>query len=247
MSYRRNPAAVRAPHVAVNILRNCHSSCCVELGQTRVICAISPPQQLIHEYRGKRGRIAVHLHHAMNSINNDNSSKHNSNNDIVSTFTPSTSSFLFLASRDDNLNNTDRALALALQGVAEQVVNLNSIPQLLVQVFIEVIHDDGAVLDAATLAMSSALAQGQFEMKDMFAACSAGVMKCGGQIVTDLRHYEEMQASVQVNVVTTLTTNRIVYFTQCGSCEPTTLLQLMETAMNGVQQRKQFWLSQLRA
>ena len=154
MNYRRDPAAVRAPHIAVNILRNCHSSCCVELGQTRVICAISPPQQLIHEYRGKRGRIAVHLHHALNNIINDNmmgANSNNNNNDSsnvntykngngnLSTFlpsssssTPSSSSLLLFAAQDDNVSNTDRALALALEGVAEQVVNLCSIPQLLV-------------------------------------------------------------------------------------------------------------------
>lgn len=211
---RQSTEAVRAIHVATNMLANCHSSACVEVGQTRVLCGVRPPQQLVQEYRGTRGRVSCQLRRTS-----------------------------ALAAAADN--SADRDMALALEGVAEQVVVLERIPQLLVEVLIEIVHDDGAVWDAAATALSAALTAGGVELYDTFTACSAAV-RPDGAIVADLTLEEEAAATARVVVCGGLSLGGVYYMCHQGACEAATMSQLVQTATKGMQLRKPLLLEQLR-
>ncbi|AIO02632.1 exosome-associated protein 4, putative [Leishmania panamensis] len=211
---RKSPEAVRAIHVATNMLANCHSSACIEIGQTRVLCGVRPPQQLVQEYRGTRGRVSCQVHRSLaSSLNLDNSS--------------------------------DRDMALALEGVAEQAVVLERIPQLLVEVLIEIVHDDGAVWDAATTALCAALTAGGVELYDSFSACSAA-LRHDGAIVADLAREEAATAIASVVVCSGLSLGGVYYCCHKGACEATTMSQLLQAAMKGIQVRKVPLLEQIR-
>lgn len=211
-------------HIALNILGHCHSSACVELGRTRVLCIVRRPQQLIQEYRGTRGRVSCQLHRAPSGA-------------AAATTGSGTLS--------DDLSHGDRDMALALEGVAEQLVVLESIPQLLVEVVIEVVSDDGGVWDAASTAMAAALAVGGFEMYDLFSSCSAGLLS-DGSIVTDMTSSEVRNALVTVEACTALTTGDIAFLSHHGTCEFATLMELTQAAMKGVQVRRSSIVKQIR-
>ncbi|AYU83868.1 exosome-associated protein 4 [Leishmania donovani] len=211
---RESPRAVRAIHVATNVLANCHSSACVEIGKTRVLCGVRPPQHLVQEYRGTRGRVSCQVHRS-------------------------------LASSSNLDNSGDRDMALALEGVAEQAVVLERIPQLLVGALIEVVHDDGAVWDAATTALCVALTAGGVEVYDTFSACSAALRR-DGAIIVDLTREEAATAMASVVVCSGLSLGGVYYCCHKGACEATTMSQLVQAATKGLQVRKVPLLEQIR-
>ncbi|KAG5464339.1 hypothetical protein LSCM1_00521 [Leishmania martiniquensis] len=211
---REHLEAVRAIHVATNVLANCHSSACVEIGQTRVLCGVRPPQQLVQEYRGTRGRVSCQVHRSL---------AYSSNHD----------------------HSCDRDMALALEGVAEQAVVLGRIPQLLVEVLIEVVHDDGAVWDAAATALCAALTAGGAEVYDTFSACSAA-LRHDGAIIVDPTREEAATAMASVVVCSGLSLGGMYYCCHKGACETATMSQLLQAAMKGLQVRKASLLEQIR-
>lgn len=211
--------AVRAIHVATNVLANCHRSACVEIGQTRVLCGVRPPQQLVQEYRGTRGRVSCQVHRGSASA---------------------------AASQSSLDNSSERDMALALEGVAEQVVVLDRIPQLLVEVLIDIIHDDGAAWDAAATALCAALTAGGIEVYDTFTACSAA-LRHDGAIVVDLTRDEEATATASVVVCSGLSLGGLYYCCHQGVCEPATISQLVLAAVKGMQVRKAPLLEQIRS
>lgn len=241
---------VRALHLALNPLAHGHSSACVEIGSTRVLCLVRPPQQLVHEYRGDRGRVSCRLERSVRS----------SIDAVAGHAAPSTAhrprsrrglsrhsrhrtGQAMVSMSDAEL----KAMGLALEGVAEQLVMLDAVPQLLIEVVLVILRDDGgAVWDAASTAMAAALARGGFAMWDLCSACSAGVL-CDGSLVCDLDASEQAEARVTVTVCVSLTRGGVVYMNCRGMCEPSTLTQLTQAAMRGVTCRRESLLTQMRA
>lgn len=213
-SSRKSPEDVRPFHIAINVLSGCHSSAAVEIGGTRVLCAIKRHQQLVQEYRGDRGRIACEVHR------------------VAST-----------SDKEDDVREMD--LSLALEGVTEQLVRLESIPQLLVEVTLEIVQDDGALWDALSTALSTALSVGGFEMLDMFSACSAALLEDGSMVV-DVRKAEESRAKAMVTVCSALNTKQIAYMHHQGTTDLTIMSQLLQATISGSEARKDHFLTQVR-
>ncbi|ORC91312.1 exosome-associated protein 4 [Trypanosoma theileri] len=206
-SYGRNsPEEVRCPHIALDVLGQCHSSACVEIGNTRVICAVHHPQQLVDEYRGNRGRVACTVRRSTSAAQRGLNAR--------AVVTP------------------EKDMALALEGVAEQVMMLEKIPQLLVEVVVEILAEDGAVWDAVTTSMSAALARGGFEMYDIFSACSAALLQ-DGALVTDPDAGEEGNARATALVCMMLNSGEVCYLLHRGLCEPGTVTELVTSALKG--------------
>ncbi|CAD2213064.1 exosome complex component MTR3, animal type [Angomonas deanei] len=208
------PKQLRKPHIAFNVVGNCLANTCVELGKTRVICVVRPPQQLVQEYRGDTGRISIQVHRAAASA-----------------------AAATMIGSGDMVARNDRDFALALEGVAEKMVRVEKISQLLIEVLFEVVNDDGGLWDAATIALSTAFAAGGIEMYDLFAACSVGIDESGSFLV-DLTTADEKRCSNVVTVCSTLTTGVLLYLEQQGTCELSTLQNMLQRATETVGARK---------
>ncbi|CBH18117.1 exosome-associated protein 4, putative [Trypanosoma brucei gambiense DAL972] len=215
---RRSPDEVRYPHIVLNVLGQSYSSACIEVGSTRVVCAVHHPQQLIDEYRGSRGRVACTVRRSSRA------QKHG------------------LAFRADVTPEKD--LALALEGVVEQAVVLEKIPQLLVEVVVEILAEDGGLWDAIATGVCAALASGGFEMYDTFSACGAALLP-DGSIVTDPSATEWNTAKATAVTCAMLNSGNMCFTAQRGSCEPTTALDLVTAALKGTLARKNVISSQL--
>lgn len=211
---------VRAVHIALNVLANCQSSACVEIGRTRVICVVRPPQQLVHEYRGTRGRVTCVVHRS-----------------------PTGGAEATVGGSGVGVGELD--MALALEGVAEQVVALHTVPQLLVETVIEVARDDGALWDAASTALTAALAVGGLDLYDVATACTAGLLP-DGSVAADLTAEQERRATALLTVCAGLQNRSIYYTCHRGLCEPGTLQRLSEEAMLGIDARREHILAQIR-
>ncbi|EAN85485.1 putative exosome-associated protein 4 [Trypanosoma cruzi] len=217
---RETPDGVRYPHIALDVLGQCHSSACVELGNTRVICAVHHPQQLVDEYRGSRGRVACTVRRSASA------GSHSAGSAQPSVVTP------------------EKDMSLALEGVAEEVVILEKIPQLLVEVVVEILAEDGGVWDAVATSMSAALVSGGFEMHDLFSACGSALLS-DGAVVLDPDAAEESNAQASALVCVMLNSGEICYARHQGSCEPGTVLELVSSAMKGCLSRKSAITTQL--
>ncbi|KAG8344298.1 3' exoribonuclease family domain [Trypanosoma vivax] len=215
---RKTPDSVRYPHVALNVVGHCHSSACVELGNTRVICAVHHPQQLIDEYRGERGRIGCTVRRSARASKGALP--------LRSGVTP------------------EKDMALALEGIIEQVVILEKIPQLLVELSVEILADDGGLWDAVATSASAALAGGGFEMYDSFSACSAALLH-DGALVVDPDEEEECSALAATVACVTLNAGDICYLSHRGMSEPATVTGLVSSALAGALSRGQAIRAQL--
>lgn len=215
---------VRPLYIVTNVIQHCHSSACVELGNTRVICIVRPPQQLVQEYRGSRGRVSCRVHRAVTGAEAATTGGTSRGSDA----------------------SCERDLALALEGVLEQIVVLESIPQLLVEVIVEIVRDDGGLWDAATTAMSAALAVGGFDMYSIVSASSAGLLE-DGSIVVDMTATQECRAVTIVTVCVSLGDSAMTFVQHRGASELPTLTLLTNAAVSGALARKNNIIEQITA
>lgn len=214
LTARKSANDVRPAYIALNVISNCLSSSAVEIGNTRVICAVRPPQQLVQEYRGDRGRVACEVRRVSSG-----------------------------GKKEDQIIEKD--LSLAIEGVLEELVMLESMPQLLIEVTLQIICEDGALWDTLTTALSTALAAGGIALKSLFSSCTAALLE-DGSVVVDVRKEEERKARVIVVVCASLFSKQIAYMKHQGATEISTLQQLVHTALDGAQARSEHIVSQLK-
>lgn len=86
-------------------------------------------------------------------------------------------------------NRRSKEIGMVIEKAFESVINLNDFPKAVVRVYIELLQTDSGTRCAGICAASLALADAGFEMKDLVAAVSCGVV--GGQAVVDLDKAEE--------------------------------------------------------
>lgn len=133
------------------IISKANGSCYMELGGTKLTCAIYGP-------RSTSGRTtASKAYSPLGSVN------------CEIEFAPFSQTTRRPYSRDAEEAEMSEVLASAL----EPAVRRELFPNAHVDVFVTVLQDDGAVMAAAIMAASAALAQAQLEMFDSVVACSA--------------------------------------------------------------------------
>lgn len=210
---QRSAREIRPTHIVAGCLSNCTSSSCVEIGTSRVLCCLRGPQQLTSEHRGTRGRIVCNV---------------------------LKEPYATARRQPQTFRNqiADKEIDTILEGVAEQLVILESIPQLQYEMTFDVVSSEGDDdLPALTAAMSVALMEAGVEMRDLATACGAA-LRDDGTILLDPTVPEGKGSLSYVLVIASSSTGTILYCNQRGGAEAMVAMDLFDVAVAGCLARR---------
>ena len=163
----RSPGDLRAPKIQLGVVSDCAGSASVEQGKSHVVCCVRGPVQLTSEYRGAKGKVSV---------------------------TVSISPFALKTRRDSKSMSSvslEKALGYVMEGICEQVVVLESFPQLCFELSAVVILSEAqgrggdkgeadvlaADIGALSTAVCAALTAAGVELKDVFTGVSMATLQ----------------------------------------------------------------------
>lgn len=220
----RSPTDIRASSIVTGIIANSCGSACAQIGGNKVVCSIRGPLQLTTEYRGNKGKIVCNVSYAPFALNNGlRLDPQNSSRGISS----------------------DRDLSFALEGICEQVVVLETFPQLYYELnFVVLSSEGGDDLPVLCSAACSALLQAGVEMSDVFAGSSSalcsdpelhssGPSSSSPTIIVDPSYAERLSCPAVCSVVATTSTGKTLFYSHEGSTRPETISSMFQHAVAG--------------
>lgn len=199
----REAHQVRGLQAAVAVLPACTGSAMVEVGGSKVVCAVRGPQQMVNEYRGNRGQIVCAMHRPPFAQKNRSD-----------------------PTMADVLANSEQMQIL--RSIIEQTVILERIPQLAYSCDVEIVSSAGEKSDlcVAVAAACLALSNAGVELFDLVAATTAVLRKDGSTLV-DPTPTEAQEAVASCVVCVSLATGSVLYMSHEGSVEPGQLRSLL--------------------
>mmetsp|Transcript_16319 Transcript_16319/g.24055 ORF Transcript_16319/g.24055 Transcript_16319/m.24055 type:complete len:285 (-) Transcript_16319:132-986(-) len=204
----RSYRALRQAHFTVSCFSNATGSSLVELGHTKVVCAVNGPHAAASGGMG-RGPLEFHSEGKLN---------------CQVSLPPTITQGIMNAGSSTNANQIDEAeLSLNLKdAIYASVLDLEKFSKSVIDVHVRVLQDDGGILVAAIIAASLALADAGVECCDLVSACSVCVVPSpannGDKLVCLVDPTEDEIELGQGYVTVALMPNRkeVTYWDQAG-------------------------------
>lgn len=196
-----------------NVSHSGSISACVECGDSRVVCSLRGPQQLVSEPRGHRGKIICSV-----------------------TYAPYAGATRKVQTARQAALTKD--IDLMLEGIAEQVVCLEEIPQIQFELIFHVVSsDDNGDVAALTAAMVMSLAKASIPMTDVVAASTTALMP-SGVVTCDPTAQELRDSTASCTVVAATSSGEVCFAKHHGNVDVSAALQLLEFAVSGAMLRR---------
>ncbi|CAI5743744.1 unnamed protein product [Peronospora destructor] len=202
---------MRRPFMQLGAVSGAAGSAYVELGRTRVVCAVYGPRTDTRARRefSKDGQMFCDVKYAPFSDK--------------------------LTRRDRGQDPDEMELSAIVQEALAPAVMLHKLPKCILSVFVTVLEDDGGIFAAVINCASLALADAAVEMYDMVTAASAGIIK--GSVVFDPSKEEEQRGDGTLALAYMPSMGQVTYMLQAGKIHHTQLqeaLDLCTDACTGV-------------
>ncbi|CUG89408.1 Hypothetical protein, putative [Bodo saltans] len=127
---------------------------------------------------------------------------------------------------------------LMLEGIAEQVVCLEEIPQIQFELIFHVVSsDDNGDVAALTAAMVMSLAKASIPMTDVVAASTTALMP-SGVVTCDPTAQELRDSTASCTVVAATSSGEVCFAKHHGNVDVSAALQLLEFAVSGAMLRR---------
>ncbi|KAG7385547.1 Exosome complex component MTR3 [Phytophthora pseudosyringae] len=210
---RASSDEMRRPFMQLGAVSGAAGSAYVELGRTRVVCAVYGPRTDTRARRefSKDGQLVCDVKYAP---------------------------FADKATRRERGQDPDEMeLSAIVEEALAPAVMLHKLPKCIVSVFVTVLEDDGGVFAAAINCASLALADAAVEMYDVVTASSAGIVN--GLVVLDPSREEEQRGDGKLALAYMPSVGRVTYMLQAGKIHHTQLqeaVDLCTDACTGVTQ-----------
>mmetsp|Transcript_19793 Transcript_19793/g.50293 ORF Transcript_19793/g.50293 Transcript_19793/m.50293 type:complete len:301 (-) Transcript_19793:27-929(-) len=164
----RAPTQLRFLHVKTGVLNQANGSSYVELGNTKVICAIYGPRQINKSEYSDVGKLQCEVTWPPFALPD-----HAIRDDVPT-------------SRTNGLKTGEEysaEIAVRLTQALESSIILHKLPKSVVDVHVSVLQADGGVLPACITAASVAVADAGIELFDVVTACSACVRAGSDEVI----------------------------------------------------------------
>ena len=193
----RKAEEVRPLFLRAGVTSQAHGSAYVEQGDTKVICAVYGPREVLRkEDFSMKGQLTCEFKFATFSC------RHR---------------------RQHQQDSQEKDYSVQILEALEPAVCLHKFPKAQVNIYITVLQNDGSALAASITCAAVALADAEIEMYDLVAGCSSRVL--GGQVLMDPKDLEEYKwqsknndgGSVTVGLMPSL--NQISALTSRGEIE----------------------------
>ncbi|XP_074656743.1 exosome complex component MTR3-like [Tubulanus polymorphus] len=165
----RNHDQLRPVFVQAGVISKAKGSAYIEIGQTKVMCAVYGPRQVARrEDFSMNGQLSCELKYA---------------------------TFSTQRRRSHQLDNHDKDMSVIVMETLEPAVCLDKFPKAIVDVFVTVLQDDGSALAAAITCASVALADAEIEMYDIVIGTT--VRQTDETMILDPTNEEEYKPQVR--------------------------------------------------
>ena len=202
----RFPEQMRSFSIRPSVIPQSKGSCYLELGNTKLTCAIYGPRGT-----GKIGKTFLDQGNVYCEV------------DILP--------FASDKRRPYQRESDEQELSRQLQEALETVVRRETFPNAVVDVYINIIEDDGSVLAASITAASVALSLAGIQQLDTLTACTA-VFTPSSPLI-DPTGFEQSSASSQMTVALMANSGEIAQIALVGPCEDVLMREGLALATDG--------------
>lgn len=202
----RFPEQMRSFNVRPNVISQAKGSCYLELGNTKLTCAIYGPRGT-----GKIGKTFLDQGNVYCEV------------DLLP--------FASDKRRPFQREPEEQELSKQLQEALETVVRRETFPNLVVDVYVNVIEDDGSVLAASISAASIALSLAGIQMLDSIVATTT--VKTSSCALIDPTRFEQDSAQSQLTVAVMANSGEIAQIALVGPCEDVLMRESVNLATEG--------------
>ncbi|KAL7995055.1 putative ribosomal protein S5 domain 2-type [Plasmopara halstedii] len=199
---RVSPDEMRRPFMQLDAVSGAAGSAYVELGRTRVICAVYGPRNDTRPRRefSKDGQLVCDVK-----------------------FAPFAEE---MTRRERGQDSDEMELSAILEEALTPAVMLHKLPKCVLSVFLTVLEDDGGVIAASINCASLALADAAVEMYDVVTASSAGVVN--GTVLLDPLKEEEQSGQGKLALAYMPSVGRVTFMLQSGKIHHTQLQEAVD-------------------
>lgn len=202
----RFPEQMRSFNVRPNVISQAKGSCYLEIGNTKLTCAIYGPRGT-----GKIGKAFLDQGNVYCEV------------DLLP--------FASDKRRPFQREPEEQELSRQLQEALETVIRRESFPNSVVDVYVNVIEDDGSVLAASITAASLALSLAGIQLLDtLVATTTISTPTCA---LIDPTRFEQDSAQSQMTVAVMANSGEIAQIALVGPCEDVLMREAMALAVEG--------------
>ncbi|KAI8388668.1 ribosomal protein S5 domain 2-type protein [Radiomyces spectabilis] len=203
---QRSMDAIRPLFLKTGLVTQSNGSAYIEVGNTKVVCAVYGPRQLKKAAFSRNGTLNCEFR--------------------FSTFS--------CTKRRGHIRDTqEKEYSHILEQALAPAVRLELLPKSAIDIYINVLENDGtsSCIAAAIIASSVALADAGIEMLDQVTACSAIYMK--NQILMDATDKEEQQKDGSIVLSYMPSLNEVTHILQTGQSDSAITSQAIEQCIDG--------------
>lgn len=214
---------LRPIHARVGVVKNALGSAEFKIGKTHAVAAVYGPRELFPKFLQLPNRARLRCHYNM---------------------------MAFSGSGDrvrPGPSRRSKEISMVTEKALEPVLDLNDFPRAVVDVYVELIQTDAGTRCAGICAAALALADAGFEMKDLVAAVSCGLV--GDQAVVDLDKEEEdyEDGAVDIPVAMMPRTGHVTLLQLDGEIDPEDLKKVLEMGKKACERISDIQRAALRA
>ena len=202
----RFPEQMRSFLLRPSVISQAKGSCYLELGNTKLTCAVYGPRGT-----GKIGKTFLDQGNVYCEV------------DLLP--------FASDRRRPFQREPEEQELSKLLQEALESVVRRETFPNAVVDVYINVIEDDGGVLAAAITAASVSLSLAGIQQLDTLIGCSTS--SCAGYPLIDPSRLEEDASTSKMTVALLANSGEIAQISLLGQCEDILMREALNLATYG--------------
>jgi len=214
---------LRPIQARVGVVKNAMGSAEFKIGKTHAIAAVYGPRELFPKFLQLSDRALLRCHYNMMAFSGSGERVR------------------------PGPSRRSKEISMVTEKALEPVVNLGEFPRAVVDVYVELIQTDAGTRCAGICAAALALADAGFEMKDLVAAISCGVV--GDQPVVDLNKEEEdyEDGAVDIPIAVMPHTGQVTLLQLDGEIDPEHLRKALDMGKKACEQIADVQRAALRA
>ena len=214
---------LRPIQARVGVVKNASGSAEFKIGKTHAIAAVYGPRELFPKFLQLSDRALLRCHYNMMAFSGSGERVR------------------------PGPSRRSKEISMVTQKALEPAVNLGEFPRAVVDVYVELIQTDAGTRCAGICAAALALADAGFEMKDLVASISCGIV--GDQPVVDLNKEEEdyEDGAVDIPIAVMPRTGQVTLLQLDGEVDPEDLRKALDMGKKACEQIADVQRAALRA
>lgn len=197
---------IRDIKIETGVLPNADGSCYLEMGRNKILCGVFGPREMHPKRLSKPNEAVLKCRYHMSPFSVD-------------------------PRRSPAPSRRDQEITMVMRSALEPAVFLERYPRSSIDVYVEVLQADGGTRCASINAASVALVDAGIPMRDLVAACAAGMIE--NRVIADLGDYEDKKGQSDMPVAYMPKLNKVTLLQMDGILKPEEAEKALQLAIEG--------------